>query len=200
MNKSTDAKKEKRKTRTERAAEWWRRLNGLDEEGKRDPKLPRQAAALAALRRASRSSEAAAVPETFLLYRQLGFARQDEIAHRALERAAVLAHVLAHVRASTDTSLGKALGSGDPPVLKEIRLRRLVAARDGEETTRAFREAVALLDGTANVEDLTRCILGWLDPDAARSDRARTRFLFEWHGAGAAAPPGRSVAERQADA
>ena len=189
MTKSAEQSKEKPKTRAERAAHWWRRLNGFDEEGQRDPKLPRHPGALAALRRASRPSEAAAVPETFLLYRQLGF---SHLGDRALECVAVLAHVLAHVRASADTKLGKALGSGDQPVLKEIRLRRLVAARDAEETMRGFREAVALLDGYANVEDLTGCILAWLDPDEARSDRARTRFLFEWHGAGAAAPPDHS--------
>jgi hypothetical protein len=51
---------------------------------------------------------------------------------------------------------------------------------------RGFREAVLLRGGAVPIPDLARSILDWLDDD--RGDRRRTRWLFDYHGAGIAAP------------
>jgi CRISPR system Cascade subunit CasB len=160
-----------------KAAGWWRDVND-DATGDRG--------ALARLRRANFPLEAWAEPQTMRLYRMLGF----RSGHRDdwVEPVAILAIVLAGVREDKGRSLGKALGEGEPPAMHPLRLRRLTAARDAKETLRGFREAVALLKDAAPVADLARCVLGWLDPDPDMRDRARTRFLFAYHGAGFAAP------------
>ena len=66
------------------------------------------------------------------------------------------------------------------------RFKHLVSARGDEEILIAFRRVVAMLGRTANVKDLARLILSWTDDEAG--DRARTRFAFDYHGAGFAAP------------
>jgi CRISPR type I-E-associated protein CasB/Cse2 len=74
----------------------------------------------------------------------------------------------------------------DQPLMSDLRMRRLCAARDGTEAMRGFREAVLLRGGAVPIPDLARSILDWLDDD--RGDRRRTRWLFDYHGAGIAAP------------
>ena len=122
-------------------------------------KLSGDRAALARLRRASNPLAAAAEPATLDLYRKLdpvpGGAGWEAISDD-LARVAVLASVLAHVREDDKKLVGRALGP--PPgagpeeaVLKSLRMRRLMAARGNEEIGTAFRRAVALLDGRANV-------------------------------------------------
>lgn len=154
---------------------WWSRLTD-ERYGDRG--------ALARLRRCYAPIEAWAEPETMQLYRALGF----EARHRTwrAEAVGVLAIVLAGVGENRPGALGQALGEGERPVLHDLRLRRLTSARDGVELLRGFREAVSLLGGKAPVGDLATCILGWLDADAR--DRTRTRFLFDYYGAGYAAP------------
>jgi CRISPR system Cascade subunit CasB len=61
-----------------------------------------------------------------------------------------------------------------------------MAARTDEEVMTAFRRVVALLDHKANVSNLTQVILGWTDDE--HGDRVRTRFAFDYHGAGFASP------------
>jgi len=156
------------------ALAWWVRLTD-EKTGDRG--------VMARLRRANGFAEAWSEAETMSLYRTLGL----DARHRSrwVEAVGLLAIVLAHVRENGGGSLGGALG-GDPPVLNPLRLRRLTAARDGAELLRGFREVVALLGGRAPVVDLARCVLFWLDEDAR--DATRTRFLFDYHGAGFAAP------------
>lgn len=154
------------------AAAWWREFDSHGDRG-----------AMARLRRASFPTQAWGVSETMVLYRRLGFRQQYR--ESRLEPVAILAIVLAGVKEDARGSLGMALG-GESPVLHPLRVRRLAVARDGAETLRGFREAVALLKGKAPVADLARNVLGWLDP--LTRDRTRTRFLFDYHGAGFAAP------------
>jgi CRISPR-associated endonuclease/helicase Cas3 len=82
-------------------------------------------AALARLRRCSTWIEAAAEPETALLFRRIGHG--DE---RRLPRLAVLAAVLAHVRADevlkVASSIGPQGGDDATAVLSSLRLRRLL--------------------------------------------------------------------------
>lgn len=169
------------------AHKWWRSLGPRELEDGRV--LPGNRAALAQLRRCSSVVQAAAEPATVRLFKSLGYTRYDED-HLAL--TAALAVVLAHVRESGPGKI--ALAIGPPPggeandaLLKPVRFRTLMTARTGDQLLTSFRRVVALLDRNANVRDLSRVILGWTDDEAG--DQHRTRFAFDYHGAGDYAPP-----------
>jgi CRISPR type I-E-associated protein CasB/Cse2 len=165
------------------ARKWWFDLQP-SEDGRWKPSA--NPGALARLRRGSTPLECLAEEPTLQLARRLG---AKDAASPLLEPAAILAHVLAHVSSDAPgKTLGAALGGAgdDAPVMSTLRLRRLVGARDAEETMRGFREAVLLLGGSAPVRDLARLILDWGDP--RRGPQSRTRLLFDWHDAGSAAP------------
>jgi CRISPR system Cascade subunit CasB len=173
------------------ALDWWRRLQRAEPGGPPNPKA--DPAALARLRRCAAPAEALAEPATIRLCREIGCRSHND---RRVESIAVLAIVLAHVREDSGKqkrglTLGACLGAvregGDMPLLSELRLRRLMAARDAVEVLRGFREAVALLGDAAPVLDVAKLLLGWLDVE--RGERIRTRFLFDYHGASDAAPP-----------
>ena len=172
----------------EKAADWWRGLQRTTPEGKSNPTA--DSGALARLRRCATPMEALAESATIRLCRLLGCKADDD---RRIESVALLAIALAHVRedAPKPATLGGLLGAnregGDMPVMSDLRLRQMMAARDGQELVRAFREALTLLNGKAPVEDLAHVVLDWRHP--TRADRTRTRFLFAYHGALEAAPP-----------
>ncbi len=144
--------------------------------------------ALARLRR-SELIEAATEEATADLCRRLqSFVRFPGTG--SLERAAVIAAVLAHIREhdssrTVATAAGQAKGD-DQRVLQPLRLRRLLAATTPDESLIAFRRLVALLGHKVNVADLAECLFDW--PDETRGQRRRTRFAFDYYGAGAAAP------------
>lgn len=172
------------KDRARLARDWWASLQPVDTD---KVKLPGNRAALARLRRCSSPLEAAAEPETAALFRKLGAHQKD------IGRIAVLASVLAHVRDEPKKSPPIARAIGPPPggqpedaVVKPVRFRSLMAARTDAELMIAFRRVVALLDRKADVTDLARVLLGWTDDEYG--DRVRTRFAFDYHGAGFAAP------------
>lgn len=171
------------------AHKWWRSLGPVEVEGGRV--LPGDRAALARLRRCSSVSQAVAEPATAKLMKALAIDGRDG---EAIARAAALAAILAHVRDDARgerNRFARAIGAppggepGDAP-LKPLRFRTLMAARTGDEILTGFRRAVAILDRTANVRDLAEVILGWTDDEAG--DRVRTRFAFDYHGAGDYAP------------
>ena len=176
------------------ARHWWLSLQPrLTSEGRT---YQGDRATLARLRRAIDPLAAAHEPATIELYRRLELvppdASQSQIA-AALSRVAVLASLLAHVRDEPKPRqlLGRALGPTDlkepaSAVLKPLRLARLLSARGDEEIAIAFRRAIALLDGTANVGDLAWLVLAW-DRDEL-GDRVRTLFAFAYHDASAHAP------------
>ena len=168
------------------AWKWWNNLQ--PRETKSGVKLPGDRAALARLRRCSSPLEAATEPATAQLFKALDLHRTD----RNIARTAVLAAVLAHVREPMPSKrIAEAIGApagGDATeaLVKPNRFKHLVSARGDEEILIAFRRVVAMLGRTANVKDLARLILSWTDDEAG--DRARTRFAFDYHGAGFAAP------------
>jgi CRISPR type I-E-associated protein CasB/Cse2 len=163
---------------------WW---SALQPDPDRKAKTKGDSGALARLRRAG--IDAAATEEvTFNLYCRLEPAAPFR-GTKLLERAALIAAVLAHVREHDPRKVAMAAGekSGDDQrVLQPLRLRRLLAARSPDESLVAFRRLVALLGHTANVADLANCLFDW--PDELRGDSRRTRFAFDYYGAGAAAP------------
>jgi len=171
---------------SERAAaaqRWWHSLQPGEEGRRRGDR-----ATLARLRRASSIMDAAAEPATIDLFTKLGFKQPD----CNLARAALIAAVLAHVRRDDKTgTVARAIGTprgGDDTMalLTPLRFKRLISAREPDELLISFRRAVGILGGTANVEDLARQLLAWTDEK--RSDRARTLFAFDYHGAGQFAP------------
>lgn len=174
------------KERAKLARSWWTSLQPVDTD---KVKLPGNRAALARLRRCSSPLEAAAEPETAALFRRLNAHPND------IGRIAALASVLAHVREEPKSAPRIARAIGAPPngkpeeaLIKPVRFKTLMAARTDEELLISFRRVVALLDRKANVTNLAELILGWTDDD--HGDRVRTRFAFDYHGAGFAAPGG----------
>lgn len=165
---------------------WWRSMHRLNQNGTPNPAA--DTGALARLRHAALPIEAAEEEQTSRLYRRL-FGGQWNV--RQAEAASVIAATLAHVRTHLEGNkrMGALLGAPkgeDQPRMSDLRMRRLCAARDGAEAMRGFREAVLLLGGAAPIPDLAESILDWLDDD--RRDQRRTRWLFDYHGAGIAAP------------
>lgn len=168
------------------AFKWWQSLGPVRTADGRV--LPGDRAALARLRRCSSVLEAAVEPATAKLFKALSINRNDD---ERLDRAAALAAVLAHVRDSRGSRIAIAIGApaggeAKDALLKPSRFRTLMAARTGDELMTSFRRVVAILDRTANVRDLSRVVLGWTDDEAG--DRHRTRFAFDYHGAGDYAP------------
>ena len=159
---------------------WWERLQPQKSGNGR---ATGDRAALARLRRCSTWFEAAAEPETIVLFRRIG--QHDE---KRLPRVAILAAVLAHVRKDESSKIASSVGPKDGKeenaLLKPLRLRRLLSATADDEILTAFRRLVALKGCTANIADLTRNILHWHD------ERTRMRFAFDYWQAGPAAPHG----------
>lgn len=185
--------KDELKERADAAHQWWRSLGPVKLEDGR--MLSGDRAALARLRRCSSVNQAIAEPPTRKLFKKLDFEipRGDSDVWRLdnVERVAALAVVLAHVKDNDRRRIAIAIGA--PPggeaneaLVKPNRFRTLMAARTGDEIMTSFRRVVAMLDGTASVQDLARLILGWTDDDAG--DRTRANFAFAYHGAADFAP------------
>jgi CRISPR system Cascade subunit CasB len=118
----------------------------------------------------------------------------------APERAALLAAVLAQVRsddpkATIAGAIGKPRGGEGSPLITPMRFKKLVAAREPDDLLIVFRRLVVVLDHTANVRDLARLLLAFTGPDDRHADIARTRFAFDYHGAGQYAPDSGDTAE-----
>ncbi len=168
------------------AKRWWEQLRPREVNGR---SIPGDRAALARLRRASNVMEAASEPATGDLYRRLKFSDPTG----DLPRAALIAAVLAHVKKDPEKTILIARAIGSPrggeettALITPLRFKRLVSAREPDDLLVAFRRVVAILGGTANVADLARQLLSWTAEH--HRDLARTRFAFEYHGAGPFAP------------
>lgn len=167
---------------------WWRNLQDTIGDAP-NPRADR--AARARLKRCEGGEPfAAADPAVLDLHFRLWGETWSEWRMRLTLRAAL---VLVHVREEATAgesgyvdrfarSLGPSRLEEDDGVMKTLRFRALLAARDEEDVVRRFRRAVALAGGRANVRDLARVLLDW-DADATR-----TRFAFDYFAAGASVP------------
>lgn len=172
---------------------WWMSLQRLDANGKPNPDS--DPGALALLRRAATPADAWRSPQTARLFGLL-FGLDQPLKEREADAVGVLAATLAHVRKeaigkAATQSLAQILGAekskgSKQPLMSELRMRRLCAARDPLDVMRSFREAVLLLEATVNVADLSESVLDWMDE--RRGERRRVRWLFDYHGAGIGAP------------
>ncbi len=173
------------KAQVQAAYQWWLALQPrANKDGSR---YRGDRATLARLRRCATPFDAAFEPATIELFQKLGLERPE----KTLPGVAALAVVLAHVREDKKEKFARALGpprGGKPEdaLLKPLRFRRLIAARGTEETLTAFRRAVEMLGGVADVRDLAGLLLVW-DQDEI-GDRVRVRFAFDYHDAGDFAP------------
>lgn len=171
------------------AAGWWARFC--------DPKKG-NSAVRAQLRRCRSNAEVLAIPAGIPLLHRLGALDRGSNAgiDAYVDRVLGLARVLAFV-AEDDASakLMRTLGWEKPPVssdlgaeagerprLSEVRFRRLLQVRTGEEQVVAFIRLVRLADGKAAVSALSRDYLSW------NHDETKHRWAFEYYGAASAVP------------
>jgi CRISPR type I-E-associated protein CasB/Cse2 len=171
---------------------WWK---GLQSEIRSDGHRAGNPGALARLRRADLAG--AAMEEVAIdLFKRLAAIsalksnlRRDTLFERTALVAAVLAHVHEHDNRKVAAVAGEKEPGSDQRTLHPLRLRRLFAAHNPADCLVAFRRLVALLGKKANVADLAETLLEW--PDEKRGDARRTRWAFDYYGAGRAAPEDR---------
>lgn len=166
----------------DRAAHWWRGLQGLAGDTSPDR------AALAQLRRCDRPLDALFVPAGIDLVRRLGVRQQDE---HAIRRATGLAALLAQVRESGEPlmrKLGRRAAGDEDAILSEQRLRRALAVEEPEEQLAMFRRLVAQAGNQCDPRDLAESYLNW-------GDRVRTRWAFQYYAAEHAAPEAAATAD-----
>jgi CRISPR system Cascade subunit CasB len=158
-------------------ARWWRRMQPL-RNGAPNPTADR--AALARLRRADLFG-VMQDPATFVLFRDLGARHPDD-----LLLVALCAGALASVRDEQPEHPARTLGAPsldalEQALMKPLRFRRLIEADNPQDRLTALRRAVAIAGGKVNVRELAAACLDW-------SEDRRRRWIFEYYGAGRAAP------------
>ncbi len=142
---------------------WWHENIGERIEGRPSGK----ALGLAARLRRASAVDALLEKPVFDLSQKLGL-RDPERLHRIVA-------VLAHVRGDTPRRLAQELGAGDPPALSQLRFQRLMRA-EGEMLTTGLIRALPMVGHACNVGALGADLFYW-------SDRVRTRWVFDYHGA-----------------
>jgi CRISPR system Cascade subunit CasB len=161
------------------AERWWRRMQPGAEDGARNRGADR--AALARLRRADLRA-AMSDPATFTLFHDLRRRRPED-----LPEVALCAAVLAGVREDRPgehpaRTLGPpGFDNVEQAAMKPLRFRRLIEAEAPEDRLILLRRAVQLADRRLNVAQLAAACLDW-------SEHRRQCWIFEYYGAGRAAP------------
>ncbi len=177
---------------------WWQALQPRKPD---DPILPRELAEYdrgtrAALRRGANANELLMESSVHLLAQRLlaldtqrpkrRFPEEDEGVALAHVWIALVAGVLAHVRddppddrnGSLAWRLGRA--AGDPPLMSELRFKRLLKAKGEPDLLRQWRRAVALADGKADVAQLADDLLSWQVEQSFPPTRASDGIRFRW--------------------
>ena len=161
-----------------RASVWWNEFRPRRADEATDPSRARaDAGAFARLRRKQNAIDALIEPLTVSLIRRIGVFEQDE---EAVCRAAELAVLLAHVRQDDNEPVAARLRgpNADTPVMSPLRFQRLLYAEAGSERLTAFRRAVAMLGGRANVHDLANAYLNFDAPKAGQAIRVRWLLAY----------------------
>lgn len=168
---------EKKYTDAENVRHWWRQLSGntINEATQNVLANP---GALAELRRI-RTPHYALLSSHAINLVQLLNARQPKYQIAV----ASLAVVLAHVREDDPGyAIATRLGGSkeDDRLMKPARFRRLMLAETGEERLTAFRRAIQMLKGRANVKDIATAWLLWDHEE--HGDRIRVDWMFRYVG------------------
>ena len=150
---------------SEAARNWWHRTCSM---AKGSPEVR------AKLRRCHGRVDAAMIPQALMLGKMLASNDHTDVNGERFGTALDLARVLAHVKVDDALMPMQAVGwkkfptgAGDEkrPTLSELRFKRLLQATDGEARVDAFIRLLAIMNGTANVAEITRAFRGWGHPD-----------------------------------
>lgn len=137
---------------TEALIRWWQGLDG--NKGVR-----------AELRRCDGPDQVIFHPAFQRLCRRLGPSPQD------LVPLAAVVGLLSHVRQPSNQSLARQM-AGNPPVVSELRFRRLLQ-RDRTDLYGAMIRVLRMLDHTANLPDLISSVFYW-------GDGIRKKWAFDY--------------------
>lgn len=138
--------------------------------------------ARAQLRRAEGVTAALCLSATHDLNRRLIEAGHDLRRRRdGPERLALIAVALSHVNDHRNDSAAKRFGGGDPKPLSGIRFDALIRTKAPGQLLRPLARSLQLVDRTVNVARLATDLYWW-------SDRVRTDWCFDYHGAADAKP------------
>jgi CRISPR system Cascade subunit CasB len=174
-------------TPEEVARKWWRT------QCRPGPDTSAARATRAKLRRAGDWQAAMLIPAGILLVKQLGLAEAKQ--QGRIETTLSLAHVLSHVEEDSRVPLMRAVGfkttprpgakETEPPRLSRQRFERLLKSSD-DELPKALVRLVRLMDGKANVAELTSVMMGWFTQ--SRKDRICRDWAFDYYAASDAKP------------
>ena len=142
--------------------EWWRENIADRDSG--------HARALSARLRRADAAGVLTEPQVHRLAKRLriGPARAGELVR--------LVQVLAHVRSDHSQSLAQRLG-GSEPTMSQLRFQRLLRT-DTAGLAEALRRALAMVDRTCNVRDLSWVVRLWEQPE--QGDAVRARWAFDY--------------------
>ena len=150
---------------------WWRRLQPNLPDGSPNPTGDR--GTIARLRRCASVTEAMQEKAAIDLFHALGCKNP-----RDLTVVGLAAAVLATVRQADTVRFPRAIGPTDPAHpetarVKPLRFRRLMEAATPDERLMAFRRAIGLVDGAANLFSLSEALLNW-------NEDLRLRWIYEY--------------------
>jgi CRISPR system Cascade subunit CasB len=176
--------------------DWWK---AMQPRRAGDPPLPSGLAGLdrgtrAELRRATDADALLMLSSTHVLADRLlaldakrpgplSRTNKDDSAHlRIALIAGVLAHVRDHGEGRRSAGLARQLGraSNDPPLMSELRFKRLLKAKDEADLLRQWRRAVALAGNELDVAQLADDLLAWQIELGAPPVRATDGVRFRW--------------------
>jgi len=96
------------------------------------------------------------------------------------DRLALIAVALAHV-SETGPRAARSFGAGDPPALSPMRFDALIRAEAPRDLIRPMVRALRVVRGAVNPGHLANDLYWW-------TERTRTEWCFEYHGASGASP------------
>ena len=166
------------------ARNWWQRTCSME---KGSPEVR------AKLRRCHGRVDAAMIPQALMLGKMLVSNDHTDVNGERFGTALDLARVLAHVKTDDERMPMRVAGwekfptgSGEEkrPILSELRFKRLLQATHGEARVDGFIRLLAIMDGKANVAEITDAFRGWSHPDGYK----QKKWAFAYYNAANYAP------------
>ncbi|GAB2593434.1 type I-E CRISPR-associated protein Cse2/CasB [Nitrincola alkalisediminis] len=182
---STTEKKERREKALSVVERWWMQM-ALSQEELKAKNLHKAPTRYRAELRRCENADAAMLTEAF---RDLWLHLPEEISQEKqynIQAYATIAAVLSHITKSDTKRFAASLGSidtkTDKPVVSELRLQQLQAAKDPDVFFRRLHRLVKQLKGVANPRELASDILDWFDEHYGHvtTRRADKRVAVRW--------------------